>query len=338
MQPYIKLYIDSLNSENSKKAVIKNLHALFRRITKLKNEVGTALNFDWHNLPLSEYSRLKGALLDEAKSSNYINTLMTILRQVLNWAMIQGDLSGKMFADIKQVIKSVSSNKKRQISKDDDNNDEVDFDWLVGQADNLTNLSNGNSSKSIDAKTVERLIKSIGTTSHRAVRNRAIFMCMSHAGMRREEVSQLRLKDLYFSRNASDSFIKVVGKGAKVRNIPMSTPLYESLFLWASLVVKTSNKRKSSYFFRKLNTIDKTLQSGLSNSGIYQIVRKVGENEGVERLHPHKLRHFFATRLLLNGCDIFEVARLLGHSNVDTTSHYDDRGFDSLQKAISELA
>lgn len=340
MQPYIKLYLESLNSENSKISVLKNLKALLLRLTpKTTITSELALKYDWHTKNLEDYSALKNALIEEAKSANYINTLMTVLRQVLTWAMINGQLSEKKLENIKQVIKSISSNKKRQLVNFD-NNDEVDMDWLLGQADNLNNLNDSNNNSNsgyLDSAAVSKLIRSVGELTSRGCRDRAIFMCMSNAGLRREEVSGLKLQDLYFAKTSGESFLKVVGKGSKLRNVPMSPPLYKALIKWATFVMKTTNKKKSSPLFRKINNINKVLDTGISNNGVYRVIRTIGINECVFDLHPHKLRHYFATRLLLDGRDVFEVAKLLGHSSVETTRRYDTRGFDSLQKAVSRF-
>lgn len=338
MQPYIKLYLDSLNSENSKKSIVKNLRAILRRLSNdLPITDNRALTFDWHTQSLEQYSFLKTELINDARSSSYINTLLTVLRQVLTWAMINGNMPEKKLENIKQVIKSVSSNKKRQASKES-NDDEFDLDWLMGDEDNLNNLNQNELKKRIDETTVERLFNSIGRITTLNHRDRAIFMCMSNAGLRREEVAQLRLSNLYFSKTPGQSFIKVIGKGAKVRNVPISKKLNVVLLHWAKLVISSDNKRKSSFLFRKINSIGKVLNAGLSNDAIYKIIKGIGTREGVQNIHPHKLRHFFATRLLLDGCDIFEVAKLLGHSNIETTRKYDDRGFETLQRAVENFA
>jgi integrase len=337
VQPYIQLYLESLTSDKSKKAVVKNLRALLNRVEV--SEVVTdesVVWFAWHTLSLSQYSTLKNTLVNEGKSASYINTLLTILRQVLSWALTNDQLPEKSFEKIKRVITSVSSNKKRQSIRDVDD-DEVDFDWLVGQSDNLSNLSNESDLGAMESGQLNALIRSIGSVNNMATRNKAIFMCMAYAGLRREEVAQLRLQDLHFARSHADSFIKIIGKGAKLRDVPMNAELYRALINWSRLIMGTGNKKKSSSVFRKINIVGKVLVSGLSNDGIYKIIRKVGEDEDVLGLHPHKLRHYFATRLLLAGRDVFEVARLLGHSNVETTRRYDDRGFDTLQDAVRML-
>lgn len=299
----------------------------------------TALSFPWHTLSLSSLSELKNSLIDAAYSARYINNLLTTLRQILHWAMIDGSLSEKDLGNIKQVIKSVSSNEKRQTTQQANNDsDEVDMDWLIGQSNNLSNLSDTQRKKGLDPDTLSHLIKSVGSLTPKGRRDKAIFMCMSHAGLRREEVAQLRLQDIYFSKIPRDSFIKVTGKGSKLRNVPINHELYPVLIAWAECVMKTKNKKKTAYFFRKVNIIGHVLDAGLSNNGVYSIIKKIGDNEEIKSLHPHKLRHFFATRLLINGCDIFEVAKLLGHSNIETTRHYDDRGFETLQNAVSNTS
>lgn len=339
MQAYINLYLDSLTSDSSKTAVVKNLRAALKRTAHATkaNSKDSVLGFEWHALSIQEYSDLRAALVGEGKSSSYINTVLTIVRKTLNWALISDSITETAYEKIKQVIKSVKSNAKNQ-AKSSASSDEVDLSWLEGQLDNLSNLTTESDLGALPATTVNRVVNSIGKLRNVNIRNRAIFMCMSHAGLRREEVANLRLQDIRFAKGGyKDSFIHVIGKGAKLRDVPMNAELYQVLLDWARLVLMTGNKKRSSLFFRKINIVDKVLDNGLSNTGVYNVIRKAGENDNVMGLHPHALRHFFATRLLLNGRDIFEVARLLGHANVDTTRRYDDRGFAALQSAVDSI-
>jgi site-specific recombinase XerC len=336
-QPYITLYINSLTSDGSKDAVFKNLRAALKRTDALgpfTKEV--VLGFNWHSLPLSNYSNLRKRLIDEGCSASYINTILTICRQVLHWAFVNEQLTELSFGKIRQVIKSIKSNKRRE-EESKKTDDEVNLDWLVGHVDNRHAFSPSSHSNALPTKTVNKLIKSIGVTTNMNLRNRAMFLCMSHAGMRREEVSSLRLQDLRFASIASDSFITVLGKGAKLRNIPMNSELYKSLIVWSKLLIKTNDKRKASRVFRKINNVGTILSAGISNAGVYKVIRLTGERDNFQGLYPHKLRHYFATRLLLNGQDIFEVAKLLGHSNIETTRKYDDRGFSTLQRAVENF-
>ena len=339
MQAYINLYLDSLTSDASKTAVAKNLRAALKRTAHASaaNSKESVLDFEWHALSIQEYSDLRSALVGEGKSASYINTVLTIVRKTLNWALVSDRLTETAYEKIKQVIKSVKSNAKNQ-AKTLANDDEVDLSWLEGQLDNLSNLSTESDLGALPVATVNLVINSIGKLKNVNIRNRAMFMCMSQAGLRREEVANLRLQDIRFAKcGYKDSFITVLGKGAKLRDVPMSADLYQALLDWARLVLMTGDKKRSSPFFRKINIVDKVLDKGLSNTGVYNVVRKAGENANVTGLHPHALRHFFATRLLLNGRDLFEVAKLLGHANIDTTRRYDDRGFTALQAAIEAV-
>ncbi|MCP4528703.1 MAG: site-specific integrase [Aestuariibacter sp.] len=336
MQAYIDLYLASLTSDASKGAVVKNLRAALKRTPHASkadsNE--SVLSFEWHALTIQEYSDLRTALVEEGKSTSYINTVLTIVRKTLNWAFISDKLTETAYEKIKHAIKSVKSNAKKH-AKSNASNDEVDLTWLEGKLDNLSNLTSESDLGALPAATVNQVIGSIGTLKNISVRNRAIFMCMSHAGLRREEVANLRLQDIRFSKSGhKESFISVLGKGAKLRDVPMNSELHKALMDWARIVLTTNNKKRSAPLFRKVNIVDKVLDNGLSTTGVYNVIRKAGEADNVTGLHPHALRHYFATRLLLNGRDIFEVAKLLGHSNVDTTRRYDDRGFKDLQSAV----
>lgn len=339
MQAYINLYLDSLTSDASKIAVAKNLRAALKRTAHAAAAASkeSVLEFEWHTLTIEDYSDLRTALVEEGKSASYINTVLTIVRKTLNWALVSDSITETAYEKIKQVIRSVKSNAKNQ-AKQAAGNDEVDLSWLEGQIDNLSNLTAENALGALPVATVNRVVSSIGHLKNSSLRNRAIFLCMSQAGLRREEVANLRLQDIRFAKGGhKDSFIAVLGKGAKCRDVPMSDELYKALMSWARLVLMTGNKSRTAPFFRKINIVDKVLDSGLSNTGVYNVIRKAGESANVAGLHPHALRHYFATRLLLNGRDVFEVARLLGHANVDTTRRYDDRDFNALQDAIAAL-
>jgi len=60
----------------------------------------------------------------------------------------------------------------------------------------------------------------------------------------------------------------------------------------------------------------------LKYEAIKSMFQRLAERSGVERLHPHLLRHTAATRLLANGCDLHTVQRILRHRNVATTTRY----------------
>jgi len=60
----------------------------------------------------------------------------------------------------------------------------------------------------------------------------------------------------------------------------------------------------------------------LGVEGIKSMFQRLAERSGVDRLHPHLLRHTAATRLLANGCDLHTVQRILRHRNVATTTRY----------------
>ena len=337
MQPYIELYIDNLTSENSKKTLAKTLSSIYSRlVTPAASNDISALDYQWHTLTVKQASSLRLKLIEEGKSASYINTCLTFLRQTLRWALITEHISTTLYEQIRSVMTSVSNNSKNAKTAAS-SDDEIDFDWLQGQLDTNAQLSE-ETFNAIPSDTVSKLIRSIGSSSNKSVRNRAIFMCMAYAGLRREEVAQLTLGDLVFSRvSATDSFIKVTGKGAKVRDVPMTVELHKALQQWAVLVLSTGNKKKSAPLFRKTNIVDKVLDSGLSNDGVYQIIRSTGEACGYPGLHPHTLRHYFATHLLLSGVDLFQVAKLMGHNKVETTRRYDQRGFGELQAAMAHF-
>lgn len=335
MQPYLRLYLESLPSSHSRTSVTKNLRALCRRLSPGETiTTSYAHQFPWHEQPIDTYSALRHTLIEEGRAAAYINTLLTTLRQVLNWAMVDDQLSEVTFEKIKRVIPSLSSNQKRQAENTEDD-DDVDWDWLRGMAEEGESPQKGD--PGITTREAEILLTAPSKLTPKGKRDRAVLMCMTHAGLRREEVAHLRLQDLHFARAPQMGHIDVIGKGAKRRKVPLHPRLQQALVAWITLVMSSANRKKSSTVFRKVNNVGAVLSTGLSNDSVYRLVRQTAKEGGVARVHPHKLRHYFATQLLQGGRDVFEVARLLGHSNVETTRRYDDRGFDSLKVAVNAL-
>jgi integrase/recombinase XerC len=78
-----------------------------------------------------------------------------------------------------------------------------------------------------------------------------------------------------------------------------------------------------------------TSDQGILGRDIGRIVAKVGKKAGLGHVHPHMLRHTFATHLLDNGADLLSIKELLGHSNISTTQIYTHVSFQHLQKIMN---
>jgi site-specific recombinase XerD len=154
-------------------------------------------------------------------------------------------------------------------------------------------------------------------------RNRAIFATMLFAGLRANEVLTLKMGDV----DMLNGIITVImGKGGKDRIIPLSPKL--GGYLTEYLEDRARLKKNSDNFFV-------TLRGGaaLHYSALSKIVHRIKDRTGVD-FTPHRLRHTFATLMLEGGCDLFSLQKMLGHSDIKTTTIYLSASVGMLQKQI----
>ena len=145
-------------------------------------------------------------------------------------------------------------------------------------------------------------------------RNKAMLEVLYATGMRVSELLNLTLSNY----NRDDSSIKVMGKGSKERFIPLGdvTIKYLDLYInsYRNLIL---NDKTSEYLFINYNGKRMTRQ------GFFKILKQICKKCGIKKdIHPHILRHSFATHLLNNGADLRVIQELLGHENISTTEIY----------------
>lgn len=142
-------------------------------------------------------------------------------------------------------------------------------------------------------------------------RNHAIFSTFIFAGLRKKELLNLKLADVDIENL---SIFVNQGKGGKDRIIPMSYTLASSLKKY--LEERKRLNKTCPEFFASLNR-----NLGLTDTGLRNLARKMRETSGID-FTIHKLRHTFATMMLEGGCDIYSLSRMMGHSDIKTTTIY----------------
>jgi|TARA_B100001964_G_C14261834_1_gene616061 site-specific recombinase XerD len=164
----------------------------------------------------------------------------------------------------------------------------------------------------ISAEQTQRLLSSIDVTNISGVRDRALIETLYTTGMRVSEISSLNIDDI-IDKNK----IKLLGKGAKPRVVFMSDTTRNWIDQYVKLCSKEfKNPQNNALFLNRFGT-------RLSVRSIQNLVKKYGYKSGIGiSLHPHLLRHTFATHMLSNGADLRTVQTLLGHSKVSTTQIY----------------
>lgn len=147
------------------------------------------------------------------------------------------------------------------------------------------------------------------------LRDRAILEVLYGCGLRVSECSGLDIGDCSFD----EGFLRVVGKGNKERVTPISGCARDALIRYLEFgrpnLLKPYAKPTAAVFLNARG-------GRLTRQSIHKIVARAGVSIGVENLHPHTLRHSFATHMLAGGADLRVIQEILGHSDISTTQIY----------------
>jgi site-specific recombinase XerD len=156
-------------------------------------------------------------------------------------------------------------------------------------------------------------------------RNHAVFSTFLFAGIRKKELLNLKLTDVDIENLSI--FINQ-GKGSKDRIIPMSYTLASSLKKY--LEERKRLNKTCPEFFASLNR-----NLGLTDTGLRNLARKIRKDSGIS-FTIHKLRHTFATMMLEGGCDIYSLSKMMGHSDIKTTTIYLAASAEHLRSQINK--
>ena len=169
---------------------------------------------------------------------------------------------------------------------------------------------------------VDEVIKLLDGNAKRedplAIRDQAILELLYASGMRASELISLRPLDIDFRGRS----IRVVGKGNKQRLVPFNQSAAEAIRIYQrDLRPKLLARNKTPK--RPMELFLSARGGKLTVGGLEYILKTVESKTGIYLgLHPHELRHSFATHLLDNGADLKMIQEMLGHSTIDTTQVY----------------
>lgn len=165
---------------------------------------------------------------------------------------------------------------------------------------------------------MDRLIEAIGDTDDPLdIRNRAMVELMYSGGLRVSELLELNVGQV----NSSDyvnSYLRVVGKGDKERVVIMS----KTAVKWVHRYMETARPRltddRSTWLF-----VSSTGQK-LTRNIVWRFLRIAAKKAGIplEKVHPHVIRHSFATHMLQGGANLMTIKELMGHASIATTQVY----------------
>ena len=160
----------------------------------------------------------------------------------------------------------------------------------------------------------ERLIEAARGTQPRDLRDRALVELLYGAGLRVSEAMSLERAGV----DLDQRLVRCVGKGSKERVVPIGRRAVEAVRRYLSRGRPFLDRRHRPELF--LNA-----RGGpLTRAGAFLILRRLADVAGLERdrVHPHLLRHSFATHLLEGGADLRSVQEMLGHADLSTTELY----------------
>lgn len=165
----------------------------------------------------------------------------------------------------------------------------------------------------ISVEAAARLLDQPFPQTPSGLRDRAILETLYGCGLRASELCGLDLRSVVLD----EALLRVHGKGGKERVVPvMGTAA-------AALSAYLEQGRGELVGRRPTQAVFLNVRGGrLSRQSVHAIVERYGRVAGIEGLHPHTLRHSYATHLLEGGADLRAVQELLGHANIATTQLY----------------
>jgi integrase/recombinase XerD len=168
--------------------------------------------------------------------------------------------------------------------------------------------------RSLTPAEVERLIAAANVATPRGLRDRALVELLYGAGLRVSEAVGLERGAI----DLENRVVRAVGKGDKERLVPLGREAVEAVRRYVGRGRPYLDRRHRPELF--LNA-----QGGaLTRAGAFLVLRRLAAKAGLdpERVHPHLLRHSFATHLLEGGADLRSVQEMLGHADLGTTEIY----------------
>lgn len=203
-------------------------------------------------------------------------------------------------------------------------------DWLIIQGQLQANPARGVSApkqgrplpKNLDVDELHQLMN-IDESDPLAVRDRAIMELMYSSGLRLAELVDLNLGDIQFAERQ----VRVIGKGNKERILPVGRMALEWLEKWLAVRDTLAGSEAFALFVSKQ-------QRRISHRSVQLRMAEWGGKQALSsHIHPHKLRHSFATHMLESSGDLRAVQELLGHADLATTQIYTHLDFQHLAKA-----
>ena len=155
-----------------------------------------------------------------------------------------------------------------------------------------------------------------------SLRDRALLELLYSSGLRLAEIANVDISDIHFH----EATVTVTGKGNKMRLVPVGSCALQAIERWLKVRGERALENEKALFVSQRG-------KRISHRAIQQRVKQMGQQQGISQpLHPHMLRHSFASHMLESSGDLRGVQELLGHANLSTTQVYTHLDFQHLAK------
>jgi integrase/recombinase XerC len=287
----------------------------------LKQDVHTYLDYLAHNKrysphTINAYKRDINRLLSTLNRLDY-SSWQEVQADTIRAAMVsakQDDLSAK---SIQRILSSWRSF----------------FTYLLKQSLVAKNPVEGISApksarrlpKALDPDQIGQLLNSkVEADNALAIRDLAMIELTYSCGLRLGELASLNIFDI----DMADASLIITGKGNKTRQLPIGGPAHSAISLWLEQRSQLKCLDANALFINNRG-------QRMGVRGIQMRMSAMAASDG-QHLHPHMLRHSFASHLLQSSGDLRAVQELLGHSNISTTQVYTHLDFQHLAKVYDQ--
>ncbi len=196
----------------------------------------------------------------------------------------------------------------------------------------------------LSVEEMRRLIDSADSKKADGMRMRALLELAYGSGLRVSELTSLPL----VAYNPKRRVLLVRGKGGKERLVPLSAPallaLQDYIMVRGQFITSKNLAKKQGTEAKKKEATSPFLfpsrgkEGHLTRIRFYQMLKDVAVKAGIppKKIHPHALRHAFATHILAGGADLRSLQQMLGHADIATTQIYTHLAQSHLQRTVNE--
>ena len=178
--------------------------------------------------------------------------------------------------------------------------------------------------KALSVEAAQKLLDGEGASDPAALRDRAMFELLYSSGLRVGELVALDAGDGRLDLREGE--VTVTGKGSKTRTVPVGARAREALRKWLSARAAIAGPGEKALF---VGSRGRRISPAVVAARLARWARAAGAGE---RVHPHMLRHSFASHMLQSSQDLRAVQELLGHASISTTQVYTHLDFQALAK------